>query len=69
MVVIDSLNSYIASMPEEQALILHMHELLSYLGNKGVVTIIIMAQHGLIDRLHRHCLRRAKGRRRAARPL
>jgi len=48
MVVIDSLNSYIASMPEEQALILHMHELLSYLGNKGIVTIIIMAQHGLI---------------------
>jgi circadian clock protein KaiC len=48
MVVIDSLNSYIASMPEEHALVLHMHELLSYLGNQGIVTIIIMAQHGLV---------------------
>jgi circadian clock protein KaiC len=48
IVVIDSLNSYIASMPEEQALVLHMHELLTYLGNQGVATILIMAQHGLV---------------------
>lgn len=48
MVVIDSLNSYIASMPEEHALLLHMHELLTYLGNQGIVTILIMAQHGLV---------------------
>ena len=48
LVVIDSLNSYMASMPEEQALILHMHELLAYLGNQGVVTILIMAQHGMV---------------------
>jgi circadian clock protein KaiC len=48
IVVIDSLNSYISSMPEEQALTLHMHELLAYLGNQGVVTILIMAQHGLL---------------------
>jgi len=48
MVVIDSLNSYMGSMPGEQALTLHMHELLAYLGNKGIVTILIMAQHGLI---------------------
>jgi circadian clock protein KaiC len=48
LVVIDSLNSYMASMPEEQALILHLHELLTYLGNRGVITILIMAQHGLI---------------------
>jgi circadian clock protein KaiC len=46
-VVIDSLNSYMASMPEEQALLLHIHELLTYLGNQGVVTILIIAQHGL----------------------
>lgn len=52
IVVIDSLNSYIASMPEEQALILHMHELLTYLGNQGVVTILIMAQHGLVGETH-----------------
>lgn len=48
IVVIDSLNSYMVSMPEEQALVLHMHELLAYLGNQGVATILIMAQHGLV---------------------
>jgi circadian clock protein KaiC len=52
VVVIDSLNSYIASMPQEQALILHMHELLTYLGNQGVVTILILAQHGLVGDTH-----------------
>jgi circadian clock protein KaiC len=48
LVVIDSLNSYIASMPEEQALALHLHELLAYLGNEGVTTILVMAQHGMV---------------------
>jgi len=48
VVIIDSLNSYIASMPGEEALVLHMHELLAYLGNEGIVTILIMAQHGLV---------------------
>lgn len=52
LVVIDSLNSYMASMPEEQALVLHMHELLEYLGNRGVVTIVVMAQHGLVGDIH-----------------
>lgn len=52
IIVIDSLNSYIASMPEEQALLLHMHELLASLGNQGVVTIMIMAQHGLVGDTH-----------------
>jgi circadian clock protein KaiC len=52
VVVIDSLNSYIASMPQEHALILHMHELLAFLGNQGVVTILIMAQHGLVGDTH-----------------
>ena len=52
IVVIDSLNSYISSMPEEHALVLHMHELLEYLGNRGVATILIMAQHGLIGDIH-----------------
>jgi circadian clock protein KaiC len=51
-VVIDSLNSYISSMPEEKALVLHMHELLAYLGNRGVVTVMIMAQHGLVGETH-----------------
>jgi circadian clock protein KaiC len=52
VVVIDSLNSYVASMPQEQALILHMHELLTYLGNQGIVTILILAQHGLVGETH-----------------
>ena len=48
LIVIDSLNSYMASMPEEQFLTLQMHELVSYLDSQGVVTILIMAQHGLV---------------------
>ena len=48
IVVIDSLNGYYAAMPEEQFLVLHMHELLSYLNRRGVVTLLTMAQHGLI---------------------
>lgn len=48
VVVIDSLNSYLSTMPEETALILQMHELLTYLNNQGVVTILILAQQGII---------------------
>ncbi|MCW2241194.1 ATPase domain-containing protein [Azospirillum canadense] len=48
VVVIDSLNSYLSTMPEEQALTLQMHELLTYLNNQGVVTILILAQQGII---------------------
>ena len=47
-VVIDSLNGYQAAMPEEQALILHMHELLQYLNRRGVSTFLTVAQHGLV---------------------
>jgi len=48
MIVIDSLNGYMAAMPQEQQLILQMHELLSYLSQKGVVTFLINPQHGLV---------------------
>lgn len=48
MVVLDSLTGYQNAMPEESHLILHMHELLSYLGQKGVVTLLVLAQHGLV---------------------
>ncbi|MEG3124237.1 ATPase domain-containing protein [Sphingomonas sp. GB1N7] len=48
MIVIDSLNGYLAAMPQEQQLILQMHELLSYLGQQGVVTFLINPQHGLV---------------------
>ncbi len=47
-VVIDSLNGYQAAMPEEQALILHMHELLQYLNRQGASTFLTVAQHGLV---------------------
>ena len=47
-VVIDSLNGYQAAMPEEQALILHMHELLQYLNRQGATTFLTVAQHGLV---------------------
>jgi circadian clock protein KaiC len=48
MVVIDSLNGYVSAMPGEEFLSLHMHELLTYLGQQNVATIMIMAQHGLL---------------------
>ncbi len=48
LVVIDSLNGYQASMPEEQFVILHLHELLQYLNRQGASTFLTMAQHGMI---------------------
>jgi circadian clock protein KaiC len=48
IVVIDSLNGYLNAMPDERFLILQMHELLTYLGQQGVVTILVLAQHGLV---------------------
>jgi circadian clock protein KaiC len=47
MVVIDSLNAYLQSMPNEQFLVLQMHEMLSYLGQKGVVSVLILGLHGI----------------------
>ena len=48
LVVIDSLNGYLHAMPSENLLTVHLHELLTYLGQKGVTTLLIMAQHGLV---------------------
>jgi circadian clock protein KaiC len=48
LVVIDSLNGYMNSMPEERFLTVHLHELLMYLNQQGVVTILIGAHRGLI---------------------
>jgi circadian clock protein KaiC len=48
LVIIDSLNGYLNAMPDERFLILQMHELLSYLGQRGVLTILVLAQHGLV---------------------
>jgi len=51
-VVIDSINGYQAAMPGEQALILHMHELLQYLNRQGATTFLTVAQHGLVGDMH-----------------
>lgn len=48
VVMIDSLNGYQLAMPEERYLILHMHELLTYLNRSGIVTFVTVAQHGLL---------------------
>jgi circadian clock protein KaiC len=47
-VVIDSLNGYQAAMPEENFLILHIHELLQFLNRQGATTFLTVAQHGLV---------------------
>ncbi|RNF28878.1 circadian clock protein KaiC [Massilia aurea] len=47
-IVIDSLNAYLQAMPGEHFLILQMHELLSYLNQQGVTTMMILGQHGLM---------------------
>ena len=48
VVVIDSLNGYNHAMPEEKFLTAHLHEMLGYLNQQGVITILILAQQGLI---------------------
>ena len=48
VVVIDSLNGYLQAMPQERFLSLEIHELLTYLNRRGVLTILILAQHGLV---------------------
>jgi circadian clock protein KaiC len=48
IVVIDSLNGFLQAMPGEQFLALHLHELLTYLNHKGVVTLLVMAQAGVL---------------------
>jgi circadian clock protein KaiC len=51
IVVIDSLNGYLNGMSSERNLTLHLHELLSYLGQQGVTTLLLMAQHGLVGQM------------------
>jgi circadian clock protein KaiC len=48
MVVIDSLNGYLNAMPDERFLTIQLHELLTYLGQRGLVTLLVVAQHGLL---------------------
>ena len=48
IVVVDSLNGYLNAMPGERFLLIQMHEMLTYLATKGVLTIFVVAQHGLL---------------------
>jgi circadian clock protein KaiC len=48
LIVIDSLNGYLNAMPGEKYLNAQLHELASYLNQQGVLTILILAQHGLV---------------------
>jgi len=48
LILIDSLNGYMNAMQEDKAVLLQLHELLSYLNQKDVLTLITVAQHGLV---------------------
>jgi circadian clock protein KaiC len=51
VVVIDSINGYLNAMPAEKYLNLQLHELLAYLNQQGVITIMVLAQQGLIGNM------------------
>jgi circadian clock protein KaiC len=51
VVVLDSLNGYMNAMANEEAVGMQLHELLSYLAQRGVATIMVLAQHGLFGHL------------------
>jgi circadian clock protein KaiC len=48
LIAIDSLNGYLNAMPGEKYLNNQLHELSSYLNQQGVITLLVLAQHGLI---------------------
>ncbi|WP_334188906.1 ATPase domain-containing protein [Noviherbaspirillum sp.] len=48
MVAIDSLNAYLQAMPGEKFLLIQMHELLTYLNQHGITTLLVLGQHGLV---------------------
>ncbi|HEX2060072.1 MAG TPA: ATPase domain-containing protein [Thermoanaerobaculia bacterium] len=48
VLVIDSLNGFVNAMPEVRFLTVHLHELLTYLSHKGVMTLLVLAQHGVL---------------------
>ena len=51
LIVIDSLNGYLNAMPGEKYLFNQLHELSAYLNQQGVITILVLAQHGLVAAL------------------
>ncbi len=51
VVVVDSLNGYLNAMPQERHVLVHFHELLGYLGGRDVLTMMIVAQHGMLGHM------------------
>ncbi len=51
MIIVDSLNGYLNAMPEEKYLTAQLHELLSYLGQQGVITILTVTQSGMVGHM------------------
>lgn len=52
LVVVDSLNGYMQAMPDAKFLVIQLHELLSFLNRHGVLTLMTVAQHGLVGQMH-----------------
>ena len=50
-VAIDSLNAYLQAMPGQSFLLLHMHEILTFLNQKGITTMLVLGQHGLVGEM------------------
>ena len=48
VVLIDSINGYLHAIPQSDSPLARMHELLSYLNERGVATLIVLAQHGIV---------------------
>lgn len=49
ILVIDSLSGYINAMPDERSVLVQLHELVTYLNHKGVLTLLVLSQAGLFD--------------------
>ena len=47
--VIDSLNGYLKALPDKDLLVVQMHEMLTYLDQRGILTLLVLAQHGLVS--------------------
>src|SRR5581483_11025190 len=52
VVIIDSLNGYLNAMPEEKFLTAQLHEMLAFLGQQGVITLLTVTQGGMIGTMH-----------------
>lgn len=49
LIIIDSLTGYVNAMPDERFLSLHLHELLTWLGQRGVTPLLVLDHHGLFE--------------------